>query len=188
MTRYFFADNTVLINFSLIGRPDILDWFVRNCGAWCETVCQEWSRSANKLNLENSWEEILSDPLRPDRAERVDASAIAESMRKPGESQLSKNAGEAETLAIILRRKLDAVIMTDDKEATRVACKERIPVASTARILVSAELTGKITRDQVTEYISLLDSRNQGIGVFPLVEGYVNLFEIHERAYKKQAK
>jgi hypothetical protein len=41
MTAFVFPDTTVLINFALINRMDLLSRLLRDRGRWCLTVSQE---------------------------------------------------------------------------------------------------------------------------------------------------
>jgi hypothetical protein len=47
MTALFFPDNTVLINFAMINRMDLLERLANGNGAWCATVAAECRKSAD---------------------------------------------------------------------------------------------------------------------------------------------
>lgn len=85
MPRFFFPDNTVLINFTHIGRHDLLEWFLRGNGAWTISTARECHNSSRARGLEqmSRWYELLPQPLAPEPAELVDAKAIAHQMRNP---------------------------------------------------------------------------------------------------------
>jgi hypothetical protein len=46
MTVLVFPDNTVLVNFALISRMDLLERLANGHGAWCGTVAAECRTSA----------------------------------------------------------------------------------------------------------------------------------------------
>jgi hypothetical protein len=51
VSRLFFPDNTVLVNFALINRVDLLATLLRDKGAWCASVAGECAKSANVPEL-----------------------------------------------------------------------------------------------------------------------------------------
>jgi hypothetical protein len=51
MTILFFPDNTVLVNFALINRMDLLERLTNGHGTWCGTVAAEWRNSAKIAEL-----------------------------------------------------------------------------------------------------------------------------------------
>lgn len=167
MTTYVFPDNTVLINFTLLDRHDIVAWFTRGQGRWTASVWQECGRSATYEGLTQmrQWRSIFGDPIRPTEAEMVDANAIAQQMRKPGESDnRSKHMGEAETIAIIECRYPDTRFLTDDNDAEKRAKSRGIAVHTTMDILAFAEVSGRIANDQAKQCLAVLLNHGQGVG------------------------
>lgn len=169
MTTCVFPDNTVLINFDLVSRHDIIEWFTQGQAVWTASVHSECSRSAERVGLNgmHRWSFLFGEPLRPTPAELGDSHTIAEQMRKPGDScTFRKNLGEAETIAIIESRYRNAAIfLTDDGDARAQARGRGIPVYTTAHILALYEVKGRITHDQAREYLALMRNHHQGIGM-----------------------
>lgn len=167
MNTFVFPDNTVLINFTLIDRQDILQWFLRGRGKWTIAIARECAQSSDHpgLSAMRHWSAHLGRPLEPTKAELLNAAIIAESMRKPGDSKRTSNLGEAETIAVIAGRGIFAVFLTDDHGAARRASLEPgISTASTTRILALAEVNGKITRDEAREFFATLTTANRVLG------------------------
>lgn len=120
-----------------------------------------------------NWNEFLPSPLVPTRAEIVDARTIAEQMRKPGETDPAKNMGEAETIAVITRRQIEAVFLTDDHGAARRASVEPlIHVASTTKILALAEVADHITHSEARKCLATLQDLGRVLGNPPSIRGY----------------
>jgi len=172
---YFFPDNTVLINFTLLDRHDLLEWFVRGWGRWTLSVARECGRSACQPGLARlgDWGAIFNEPLTPSPRELVDARVIAEQMRKPGESNPGQHMGEAETIAIVVNRGLSAVFLTDDHDAARRAAAEPlISVASTTKILALAEVKGHLEHADARSHLADLLNAGRVLGNPPLVADY----------------
>ncbi len=131
-----FPDNTVLINFALINRMDLLNSLTRGNGCWCATVATECAESAKfgRLSALDSAGDIFGEPYYPDQAELQDARVLRDQLASPGDPP-TKHFGEAETIAITVRRQLDCVFMTDDKEAKRLASSHGVRTADTWRLL-----------------------------------------------------
>jgi predicted nucleic acid-binding protein len=131
-----FPDNTVLINFAIINRMDLLERVANGNGRWCATVAAECAASARRLELTalNGAGEIFGDPLFPDEAEHQDVLVLRDQLASPGDLP-TQHLGEAETLAVILRRQLRCFFVTDDDDAARLAAKNGIQVVDTWRLL-----------------------------------------------------
>lgn len=175
MPTFFFPDNTVLINFTLIGRHDLLEWFVRRSGQWTLSVSRECHRSARQPGLSGlaDWGLVFHEPLVPSPTELVNARVIAEQMRKPGDFKPSQHMGEAETIAIVVNRGLAAVFLTDDHDAARRASAEPlISVASTTKILAFAEAKGRLEHTVARRYLADLLNAGRVLGNPPVVADY----------------
>lgn len=116
-----FPDNTVLINFAFINRMDLLSRLANGNGRWCATVAAECAESARNSQLAalDDAAEIFGEPLFPDQAELQDVRVLRDQLAGPGDP-LSKHLGEAETIAIVVRRQLNCFFVTDDREARRL--------------------------------------------------------------------
>lgn len=99
----FFPDNTVLVNFAVIGRVDLLAALSRGNGRWCLTVAGECAASARVPGLESlvGVGQILGRPWEPTPAERLMTTVYRERMAQPGDER-HMHAGEAETVAVIV--------------------------------------------------------------------------------------
>lgn len=141
-SKLFFPDTTVVSNFALIGRMDLLAKIVGENGAWCATVRFECRKGASIPGLEtmSEAESIFGDPLFPEGAEHIDIELLQEQLRGPGDGDAS-HLGEAETITIIRRRQLAAAFVTDDADARRHAESEGIKTYTTWQILKLAVAT-----------------------------------------------
>jgi len=156
-----FPDNTVLVNFAIINRMDLLSRLVRQNGRWCATVARECERSANVPGLAalDDAGEIFGDPLFPEPAELQDTIIIRNELAGPGDGPY-QHLGEAETLAIVTRRRLTCFFATDDAEAARLAAKNKIQTADTWRLLSLAYRQGWLDADTFWGYVQTI--RGQG--------------------------
>ena len=137
MSPLLFPDNTVLINFALLNRVDLLSRIANSNGRWCGTVAQECARSSLEPGLGDLQQmpAIFGEPLRPETgAEHLDVTLLRVDLAQPGDGK-HMHLGEAETLAIMLRRNLNGVFVTDDKNASRFASSRGIRTATTWSLL-----------------------------------------------------
>lgn len=158
MSQLHFADNTVLIHFGLIGRLDLLEQLLNGRGTWTSSVQIECLESSKYDGLDElvEVERFLGDAEEPStEAEYLAIAEIREELRIPGDSP-HKHLGEAETLAIIHTRSLDAHLVTDDTGAIRVARRLEIPVVTTAQLLLLAARVNIITTQGCWDYLSTL--------------------------------
>lgn len=127
MTVLLFPDNTVLTNFALINRMDVLDRLANGNGRWCATVATECAASAKlpELAALRGARDIFGEPLYPDQAEHQDVLVLRDQLAAPGDPP-TKHLGEAETIAIAVRRQLRCFFVTDDREAARLATNNGI--------------------------------------------------------------
>ncbi|WP_072816102.1 hypothetical protein [Rhodococcus zopfii] len=164
MAILLFPDNTVLINFALISRMDLLERLTGGNSAWCATVAQECRTSATYDGLAALGEapRIFGAPLFPDTAELQDTRVLREELANPGESQ-TMHLGEAETLAIMLRRRVDGLFVTDDREAQRLATTNGVRVATTWGLLKAAYRSLRaVDADTLWGYVQTLRSNQRG--------------------------
>jgi predicted nucleic acid-binding protein len=141
-----FPDNTALINFAIINRMDLLARLANGNGRWCATVATECAESAK----------------RPELAALAGAADIfGEALAGPGD-QPSKHLGEAGTLAIIVRRQLACFFVTDDRDATRLAAKNRVKAVNTWLLLSVAYRQGWLDADTLWGYVQTLGRQRRG--------------------------
>lgn len=134
----FFPDNTVLVNFAILRRLDLLETLLMGKGRWCASVSFECSKSAKLPELEilGGVRSFLGDPILPSPAEILSAKLLRESVAGPGD-RTTDHLGEAETVAILTTREefSGAVFVSDDKDAKRLAGRHSIKVADTWSLL-----------------------------------------------------
>lgn len=155
----FFPDNTVLINFTIVGRLDLLEELANGNGRWCLSVSHECARSARIDGLEalKGVRDFLGDPLQPTPVELLNTRVLRDSMASPGEAA-TKHLGEAETITIITSRGMrpTAVFVTDDASALGLAAQQGMKVADTWDLLNLAERVGKISAEEHLQYVATL--------------------------------
>lgn len=162
MTVVMFPDNTVLINLAHINRVGLLaDLFPER--QWCATVASECSTSARVTGLTDlhTAHSVFGAPIYPNAAEHIDTQALRQAMAKPGDGP-HQHLGEAETIAVVSRRKIRAVFVTDDRSAQSRAKLEGIDVTDTWRLLQIAHRAGYLTADEVWTDCQTLSNNQRG--------------------------
>jgi hypothetical protein len=79
VSKLLLPDNTVLVNFALIHRMDLLGELIKTHGAWCISVARECQKSAAvdpKYSDMRQAAATFGDPLHPDNVERVDTQVL----------------------------------------------------------------------------------------------------------------
>jgi predicted nucleic acid-binding protein len=151
-------DNTVLVNFAQIGRMDLLRLVAENRSIWCYTVADECGKSARIEGLEQLAEApgIFGDPLKLETpVEHSDVQVFRARLRKPGDGPAA-NLGEAESLSIIMNRKLNVVFITDDNGALGFAAEHKIPYTTTWDLLKMFVRAKKLDRSTAWHYVRAL--------------------------------
>lgn len=156
-------DNTVLVNFARIGRMDLLRALVGANGRWCGTVADECNRSALQPDLESLKEahEIFGDPLLPETPqEHVDTQVFRSGFARPGDGP-TKHLGEAETIAIVVNRKLDASFVTDDEAAALRATEQGIRTYTTWHLIRLAIRVGLLPFEEAWVHVIALEGHKR---------------------------
>jgi predicted nucleic acid-binding protein len=163
MTVLMFPDNTVLINFAIINRMDLLERLANGNGRWCATVASECAESARRPELTalDTAGDIFGEPLFPDAAEHQDIRVLRDQLASPGEGPF-QHLGEAETIAIITRRRLSCFFVTDDRSAARLAARSGIQIVGTWHLLKIAHRGGWIDADTLWGYVRTLEEQGRG--------------------------
>jgi hypothetical protein len=156
-------DTTVLINFAILRRMDLLGRLADGDGRWCATVATECAESARVTGLTalDGAGAIFGEPLFPDEAEHQDALVLRDGLVRPGDPP-TKHLGEAETLAIIERRQLRGFFVTDDHDASRLAAREGVQVVATWDLLRVAHRQGWLGADALWGYVRTLERHDRG--------------------------
>lgn len=157
--KYFFPDNTVLINFAHIGQLSLLETLLQGHGSWAAAVAAECENSSEYPGLDElrNVPAFMGAVLHPDNAERVDARTIQSMLRVPGDPP-EKSYGEAETIAIIRRRGLDAFFLTDDGGAIAWLAEHHpeLKTFQTTQLLALAVRAGKLALADATLHLATL--------------------------------
>ena len=164
MTVLIFPDNTVLTNFALINRMDLLSRLANGNGRWCATVATECAESCSRrpeLAALNGAADIFGEPLYPDAAEQQDVHVLRDQLASPGDPR-TKHLGEAETIAIVRRRQLRCFFVTDDRDAQRLAANDGIRTADTWLLLKMAYKAGWLDADTLWGYVLTLERHERG--------------------------
>lgn len=144
----FFPDTTVLINFGIICRYDILEHLTQGNGKWCATVsdeCADWTTSVPAVT--QAWD-VFGEPVRPTPLENTNAGILRQTMVKPGDltDRPHKHLGEAETITILVSRgwATGSYFLTDDVDAAERARTDGIRSVTTWDLL---KLAHRATKD-----------------------------------------
>lgn len=142
---------------------DLLERLANGNGAWCATVSQECAASARRPGLDTLAyaDTIFGEPLFPDPAEHLDIQILRQELASPGDGPW-KHLGEAETLAIMLRRQVAGFFVTDDRDAQRLATKHSVAVVSTWHLLLMARRQGWVDDDTLWGYVQTLRTNKRG--------------------------
>jgi predicted nucleic acid-binding protein len=165
VSRLQFADNTVLINFCLIGRLDLLERLMNGGGAWSATVQIECDESAHYPGCSalSTVHSFLGEPHRPETdEERATIQEAREFLREPGDGP-EKHLGEAETVGIIVARSIAAILVTDDTGALRLARRHEVPAVTTADLLRLAARAGLIDVQKAWDYLRELQDSHKRV-------------------------
>ncbi len=139
-------DNTVLSNFALLGRLDLLPLAVGDQAAIPAQVLQEYNNGVAKGILPQAtweWLEVVEMNSGEHRLFNQHLSRV--------------NAGEAACLAIAAVR--NGLVITDDRDARKLAAQLKIPVSGTIGILVRLHTLGVITLSEANELLSQMIER-----------------------------
>jgi predicted nucleic acid-binding protein len=116
-------DNTVLSNFALVNRIELLTNALENQSATTFQVLDEFENGVARGHLPET---------RLDWLEVLDMEAEEESLFR--ELLARVNAGEASCLAIAAQR--NGRVLTDDRDARKLAAQLKIPVSGTLGVLL----------------------------------------------------
>lgn len=166
MSVLHFTDNTVPINFSLIGEIPLLRTLLNSRGTWTGAVQAEFEASV-ATGLYPGLEQVsgfITETILAEPEETTRARGIRLDIARPDEP-FPKSFGEAETLAVILNRGMPALFLTDDGGAATYVEERAIPIkiVTTSELLALAVEVRLITVDTGRDHV--LDLMSQGRGV-----------------------
>lgn len=165
--RTVFPDTTVLVNFALVDRMDLLQALVGQNGCWCASVADECKRQARSMDLPQMLrsDSIFGDPMRMvTRAEYIDYKVNRDWFASVSSDLHAGHEGEAETLAIIVHNKQLSLFVTDDTSVpVRVkdlSLDQLVNVCTTWDLLRVALWRGLVSGSEFWEYRrALLDAK-----------------------------
>lgn len=133
-------DNTVLSNFALVNRIELLTKALGNQVATTPQVIDEFKDGIARGRLPET---------RLDWIEILDIEAEEESLFR--EIMVRLNAGEASCLAVAARR--NGRVLTDDRDARKLAAQLKIPVSGTLGILLRLVQIDVLTTPEANEFL-----------------------------------
>ncbi|MEL4503660.1 hypothetical protein AAEX63_02000 [Luteococcus sp. H138] len=164
-----FPDTTVLVNFALIDRMDLLEQIVNGRGTWCGTVSEECARRAERMELPEMLRstQIFGEPVRlVTRAEFDDYQLNLDWFASVSTDPNAGHEGESETLAIMINRKESGLMVTDDtsvpKRVEVLQAQQRISVCTTWDLLRIALWRGQIEETDFWAYRRTLLGNKRG--------------------------
>lgn len=146
-TPLFFHDTSVLVNFHRPGLIPVLGALFGEKVRWTATIrreCERLERTLALPGLVEAADVLLDDPLVPNTGEHIAIRQLRTRMATPGDHP-DEHLGEAETITIIQRRLLDAVLVTDDRGAQQWA--STMPSVGTWRVIRLAYRRGDASLD-----------------------------------------
>ncbi len=145
-TAIILLDNTVLSNFASIQRPDLVLLALGNSAATVEEVLDELEVGVNSKAIPQvNWSWLATV-------------AMTENERAVYQDLLRKiNKGEAACLAVAAGR--GGRVMTDDRDARKIAVELQIPISGTIGILIRLVDLGRLTILDADEFLSEMIER-----------------------------
>lgn len=164
MTVLVFPDTTVLRNFAILHRMDLLALLVGGRGAWCGTVASECMDQAREEALCDmaSARDIFGAPWYPEASEQLEILLLRDRLAGPGDGRY-QHLGEAETVVLASRRAAGSYFVTDDRDAPRVAGDHGLTVVTTAGLIRLAVKTGNLAADVAWGYTQTLLAQGRWI-------------------------
>lgn len=159
MTALAFPDTTVLVNFALLGRMDLLKRLMATSGRWGQSVASECDASSRVPGLESLAEAtgIFGEPWAPSPSEHVMIMILREGLASAGDP-LTRHLGEAETIVLARDRAPGSRFVTDDRDAMRAATAEGLTVVTTRGLLVLCEKLLWISESEHAAFLGHLSS------------------------------
>lgn len=106
---------------------------------------------------------IFGEPLRLETGQEiVDTTTIRTSLASPGDAP-TRHLGEAETISIIVNRRLQAFFVTDDRHAAQRASDHGIRTYTTWDLLRLAARVGLVTVDDAYDYVRELGGHRENL-------------------------
>ena len=153
---YWFPDNTVLCNFAVVDRLDLLRAFLTNRGRVVEAVAHELRASAERVPHLAQLDPVewFGEPIRiEDEAEIRAVEVTRRGVFGGTAKEPLQHLGESQALYVIGNRPefQSSGWVTDDGEAYRLATRRGILVRRTVDIFESLVANGEVTAIQAFE-------------------------------------
>jgi predicted nucleic acid-binding protein len=172
VTFLLFPDNTILVNFALTSRMRLLETLLAGHGQWTVTIASECSRSSEIPGLEELVlaQGFLGVPILPTQAERVTTQAIRALLAGLNDKP-TDHLGEAESFAVISSRAFNAIFVTDDVAAARLARTLSLKTLSTAEVFRLAVHSKNLPADDAWNDLEHLRRSDRVLPHCPLTLG-----------------
>jgi predicted nucleic acid-binding protein len=161
MTIWCFPDNTVLCNFAIVNRLDILEKTLANRGRWTEAVANELRESSKVIPAlaavpRDGWLrdpiELVGEPVirRVDVIRRTVFGGLA--------SEPLRHLGEAQTLFLIQNDQAfrASIWITDDREAGDYARRQGIVTRDTVGVMKEGVADAILTAHEAYSVLGLI--------------------------------
>ncbi len=94
-------------------------------------------------------------------AELQDTRILRDALAGPGDDDPYKHLGEAETIAIVTRRRLRCFFATDDTGAAQLAASNNVPTADTWHLLKVAHRKRWLDADTLWGYVQTISAQKR---------------------------
>jgi hypothetical protein len=150
MSTWWFPDNTVLCNFAIIERLDLLEKTLAGHGRWCEAVAYEAAQSSRIPGLlslatvaQGGW---LDEPIEIDQADAHRVEAVRIGIFGGSSARPLQHLGEAQTLFLLDNDERFALAywLTGDRSAYDYAVRRGMLARTTVDIMAEAVASGDL--------------------------------------------
>jgi len=150
----------------------LLETLLAGHGNWTVTIAAECADGARMPGLEDMAlaERFLGDPIVPTQGERITTRLIRARLAGVGDKP-TDHLGEAETFAVISSRAMNAIFVTDDVRAARLARTLELNTFSTAEVFKLAVHAKYLTVDGAWNHLEDLRRNGRILPHCPLTLG-----------------
>lgn len=164
------TDACSLINFAASGDMDVLKAGLEvrtpRCTQAVDAELRKWARSFPDLQpmLDEGW---LGEPIELNRTQDQEGVGRLRTALGGTRSEPTLHLGEAESIhAILTRTELSAaVLLTDDKDARRLAGRRSLSTWDTTRLLADIHFSGDLEWEQARQVLLRMEAADRGVRV-----------------------
>jgi predicted nucleic acid-binding protein len=161
MERYFFPDTTVLINFAVIDRLDLLIIYLSGQGRMTQAVQAEVRKSSRMIPHLAEFDTVATCGSAIELNAPADIQGV-ENLRKRFaglNDPPTKHLGESETIHVMRSRTEYSLsrIVTEDRDAYRVAAALGLFTHNTMEVFQDLVANGELTTDQAFEMLAAIE-------------------------------